>query len=168
MIEGIRNVYCDMCDRFQFPVTSGLPKGLCNYVMDEVGRKSTHAETCSGFVPARRCGCCGHYSVNPTQKNGKCELSGNRRSTGSTCAQECDDWVLDLLKTDQVDSQTIEQRYQALADVAASMWKLIKGIEWEYPRILDPNAKPGGQIVYPMPSEDFREQLEALEVHLDD
>ena len=61
-----------------------------------------------------------------------------------------------------------KKRYQQLEQVAKEMWSLIRGIEREYPRLLNPNCKPGGQLVYPTPSEDFRKQLEALGAILDD
>lgn len=60
----------------------------------------------------------------------------------------------------------LEQRYQQLAEVARDMLKFLKNIEREYPRLLDPNRKPGGQILYPMPSDEYANQLEELGVEV--
>lgn len=62
----------------------------------------------------------------------------------------------------------LERRCQQLEQVAKEMLTLIKGIEREYPLLLDPNRKPGGQLVYPMPSEKFACQFTELGVNLDD
>lgn len=91
-----RNIFCDMCEHFQFPVETGYTKGICPLVMDEVGRKCTHAMTCSGFKPARRCGCCAHYVTPPFQVKGKCEITGKKLSTGSMCATDCKEWKMVL------------------------------------------------------------------------
>lgn len=60
------------------------------------------------------------------------------------------------------DYDALEQRYQQLADVARDMLRLLKNIEREYPLLLDPNRRPGGQIVYPMLSDEYANQLEEL------
>lgn len=91
-VEPFRHVFCDMCEHFQFPVMPGLQKGLCPVVMDEVGRKSTHARECSGFTPARRCGCCAHCVTRPFNMQGKCDVLRHRVSTGSERARECENF----------------------------------------------------------------------------
>lgn len=96
---------------------------------------------------AKTCGNCGHSVVCSAQNKGD-------------DWDYCNQWIPES-------TDTLEQRYQQLEQVAREMLGLIKGIEREYPRLLDPNTQPGGQIVYPMPSESFREQLEALGVSLD-
>lgn len=63
-------------------------------------------------------------------------------------------------------AEHLEQRYQQLAEVARDMLKFLKNIEREYPRLLDPNRKPGGQILYPMPSDKYANQLEELGVEV--
>lgn len=70
----------------------------------------------------------------------------------------CEDWIKRVL--------TDEERYQQLAEVARDMLKFLKNIEREYPRLLEPNHKPGGQILYPMPSDEYANQLEELGVEL--
>lgn len=60
-----------------------------------------------------------------------------------------------------------KERIERLEQVARDMWRWIDGVEREYPRMLGPNRKPGGQLVYPMPSEGFAWQLTELGVSLD-
>ena len=60
----------------------------------------------------------------------------------------------------------LADRYEHLAEVARDMLRLLKNIEREYPRLLDPNRRPGGQIVYPMLSDEYANQLEELGVEL--
>lgn len=89
-LESFRHIFCDMCERFRFPVMPGYQKGLCPFVMDDVGRKSTHAHACRGFTPARRCGCCEHCVTRPFTTQGKCDVLRHRVSTGSERAMDCE------------------------------------------------------------------------------
>lgn len=73
--------------------------------------------------------------------------------------ESCEEWV-------EQKEKPLEQRYQQLAEVARDMLKFLKNIEREYPRLLDPNRKPGGQILYPMPSDEYANQLEELGVEV--
>ena len=78
---------------------------------------------------------------------------------GNPCGREnCGFW--------EPNNEVLEQRYQQLEDVAKDMLRFLKNIEREYPRLLDPNRKSGGQILYPMPSDEYANQLEELGVDL--
>lgn len=98
--------------------------------------------------PPRTCGHADPYALS-------CDICcKSRRIQVGYDEKDCGYWV--------EDADTLEQRCQQLEQVAREMLEFIEGIEREYPHMLDPNRKPGGQIVYPMSSEYFRNQLEEL------
>lgn len=116
----------------------------------------------------KTCGNCGMFASEPfKQRSGACMGSFDRdtctyHSTSihrdeSNCPW-CSGWI--------PKQEPIEQSYQQLTQVAQDMLRFIKNIEREYPQLLDPNRKPGGQIVYPMLSDEYVNQLEELGVEL--
>lgn len=110
----------------------------------------------------RTCGNCGHACGHRTKLYGcaydyvPCLLHGTFEHEANLCS----DW--------EQRADTLEQCYEQLEQVALDMWSLIRNIEREYPRLLDPNCKPGGQLLYPMPSEQYACQLAELGVSVDD
>lgn len=114
----------------------------------------------------KTCGNCGHWHHMKNNCGACLESYSGALSQEVTIAGRSESCLIVPNSWVPKTTDTLEQRYQRLAEVARDMLKFLKNIEREYPRLLDPNRKPGGQILYPMPSDEYANQLEELGVEL--
>lgn len=112
----------------------------------------------------KTCGnCASYYEVRPIMGQGSCFFD-ELDEYGCSPLHDLHEEACENCEPKTI---TAEERCQQLEELAREMWKLISDIEREYPLILDPNRKPGGQIVYPRPSQEYAYRLEELGVIVD-
>ena len=127
------------------------------------GKKYLLTESDIRQIKDLECGWCadnagGHFNCAEASKAEQEPLLEANEYRERTCQIEAENAMVDQLIAEH-------ERAEEIAQVALDMLALIRTARL-HPLALDPNKGAGGQIVYPLPEQEFADRLRALGVEV--